>query len=245
MTFQYCLILAVLLCAREHMTEAFKPLSLRKVMSRPDTILRMCEAGEGTDPEAAPEAEIEDLSDFVPESDEISRLSQRIEQLNSEIEAVTALYATEEGELLAMDDEFGPEIERVKSEFARIRERAVEESKELSDKAKADALKEVLPITDNYMRAKTIFEPCDGESAEGKILASYDEVFASFAKVLEGFGLERVESLGKPFDYNYMEAIMQQPSTEYEEGVVCTEYQVGYRMGDKCIRPAMVVVSSG
>lgn len=58
-------------------------------------------------------------------------------------------------------------------------------------------------------------------------------------------GATRVVSLGQPFDYTVMEAIMTAPSTEYAADIVMTEYQVGYRMGDKCIRPSIVVVSTG
>ena len=57
--------------------------------------------------------------------------------------------------------------------------------------------------------------------------------------------MSKVESIGQPFDFNFMEAIMTSPSTEYKADIVCTEYQVGYKIGDKCIRPAMVVVSTG
>lgn len=63
--------------------------------------------------------------------------------------------------------------------------------------------------------------------------------------MISDFGVTRVESVGKPFDFNFMEAIMTAPSTEYSPDIVCTEYQVGYKMGEKCIRPAMVVVSLG
>lgn len=55
-----------------------------------------------------------------------------------------------------MEEEFGDEITRIKKEFARIKERSIEEAVEISNKAKSDALKEVLPITDNYKRAKGI-----------------------------------------------------------------------------------------
>lgn len=73
----------------------------------------------------------------------------------------------------------------------------------------------------------------------------YDNIFNEFSKVIEDFGVVRVQSVGQPFDFNFMEAIMTAPSMEYSADKVCIEYQVGYRMGDKCIRPAMVVVSTG
>ena len=80
---------------------------------------------------------------------------------------------------------------------------------------------------------------------EAKILKAYDDIFEQFQKVIEDFGVTRVVSLGQPFDFNFMEAIMTAPSTEYVADIVCTEYQVGYKMGERCIRPAMVVVSTG
>lgn len=102
----------------------------------------------------------------------------------------------------------------------------------------------MLPITDNYARAKKVFEPVT-DANEQKIVKTYDAIFNDFTKVIEGFGVTRVVSVGQPYDYNFMEAIMTAPSTEYAADIVCTEYQIGYKMGAKCIRPAMVVVSTG
>ena len=143
-----------------------------------------------------------------------------------------------------MDSEFGEEIARVRKEFARMKERAVEESTEILAAAKAGAVKEVLPISDNYARAKTVFEPIESDG-DKSIEQHYDSINDAFQKVLNEFGLERVESLGQPFDFNFMEAIMMQPSTEYAENVVMQEFQVGYKMGDRSVRPAMVIVSQG
>lgn len=140
--------------------------------------------------------------------------------------------------------EFGEEIRRINKEFNRMKERSIEEASFESQKARADALKEILPITDNYFRAKSVFDPLESENDKA-IAAAYDEVFDKFQKVIEEFGVERVISLGQPFDPNFHEAIMTAPSTEYEKDLVCQEYQVGYKMGDKSIRPAMVVVSTG
>lgn len=186
-------------------------------------------------------------SEITPEqinSPEIKRLQSRIAELEQNIENVKQQIVVDEQEFEKLDAEYGSEIARVKKEFARIKERSYEEATEAANKAKVDALKEVLPITDNYFRAKQLFEPAETDN-EKLIMKTYDEVFSSFNSVIEGFGVKRVESLGQPFDYNMMEAIMTVPSTEYAKDIVCTEYQVGYAMGDKCIRPAMVVVSLG
>jgi molecular chaperone GrpE len=178
-------------------------------------------------------------------SKEINRFEKKLVELQNEIDKVRQNRKEEEEILDKLDKEFGSEIARIKKEFARIKERSYEETLEVSNKAKVDALKEVLPITDNYFRAKKVFEPINKDSGEGTIYDTYDKIFASFTKVIEEFGVTRVVSIGQPFDYNFMEAIMQQPSTEYPANIVSVEYQVGYKMGDKCIRPAMVVVSLG
>ena len=90
---------------------------------------------------------------------EIDRLRKKIEETNAMTETVRAQRGEEEKILEQLEQEFGGEIARIKKEFARMKERAIEEALEISNKAKSDALKEVLPITDNYYRAKTVFEP--------------------------------------------------------------------------------------
>ena len=190
------------------------------------------------------EDEVPVFEDKIITSDEIVKLRKKIDAINASIETVRAERTVEEADLAKLDAEFGDEILRIKKEFARIKERSVEEAVEISNKAKIDALKEVLPITDNYYRAKSVYEPIT-EEGELKIMATYDEIFVDFMKVIEGFGVSTVTSLGQKYDYNFMEAIMTSPSTEYAADIVCKEYQVGYKMGEKCVRPAMVVVSTG
>jgi len=178
------------------------------------------------------------------ESPEVKRLMKKNEQLVSTLASLKAEKLAVDQELAKLDEEFGSEISRIKKEFARMKERSYEEAREAANKAKVDALKEVLPITDNYFRARQVFQPVQTESEEA-LLKVYDDTFSLFNKVIESFGVTRVQSLGEPFDFRYMEAIMTAPSTQYAADLVCTEYQAGYKMGDKSIRPAMVVVSTG
>jgi molecular chaperone GrpE len=177
-------------------------------------------------------------------SKEIVRLLKKIEDVQSDINTIKTEIQQEESLLVKLDEEYGSEITRIKKEFARMKERSFEEATEISNQAKVGALKEVLPITDNYFRAKSVFEPLTTDD-EKFVAKTYDDVFSAFSKVIEDFGVTRVVSIGQPFDFNFMEAIMTQPSTEYPADIVCVEYQVGYKIGDKCIRPSMVVVSAG
>jgi molecular chaperone GrpE len=177
-------------------------------------------------------------------SPEIEKLNSKISELTASISVVRSEIEVEQETLKRLDDEFGAEIARVRKEFSRMKERSYEESTAISNKAKVDAVKEILPLGDNYQRARKVFQPLNTVE-ETQIAQEYDRLFESFSKVLEEFGVVKVSSLGEPFDVKFMEAIMTAPSKEYPQDVVCTEYQVGYRMGDMCVRPAMVVVSLG
>lgn len=177
-------------------------------------------------------------------SRDITKMEKKIEELQATIQSVIEQRQQVGEEYDKLDAEYGSEIDRVKKEFSRMKERAVEEAVDATNAARASALKEILPISDNYARAKSLYDPLSNEK-EQKIIEIYDGIFTSFQKVIEDFGLQRVESIGKPFDYKFMEAIMTAPSTEYGPDIVTMEYQVGWKMEEKSIRPAMVVVSTG
>ncbi len=188
-----------------------------------------------------------DLAEVDPEmitSDEIVRVRKKIEAVSQELETVQANIANEREELFKLKEEYGSEIDRIKREYARIKERSHEEFEEASNTAKVDALKEVLPIADIFNRAKPVYQPLQTDN-ELLIQQTYEEAFTSLQEVIASFGVQRVESLGAPFDFNFMEAITTAPSDQYPPDTVCQEYQAGYRMGNKCVRPAMVVVSLG
>jgi molecular chaperone GrpE len=189
-----------------------------------------------------------DNSDVVIENEvtspTIEKLTRRVKDLMASIEKVQEEQTIKKSELAKLNEEYGGEIERVKSEFKRMKERQIEEAKDIADKAIIDALKEFLPISDDFNRAKSVFDPLESET-EYKIYEYYNEVFVNFSNILSKFGVVSVDALGKPFDFNYMEAIMTMPSMEYGPDIVCTQYQVGYKIGERCIRPAIVVVSTG
>ena len=70
-------------------------------------------------------------------------------------------------------------------------------------------------------------------------------VYDHFLKVLRGRQIEPIKALGEPFDPDMHEAMMQQPSEEYDAQTVMQELSRGYRMRDRVIRPTKVIVSSG
>lgn len=174
----------------------------------------------------------------------IEKLLTSIEDVKSSIQRTRLEIDTANEEQRKADEEYGREVSRVKREFARMKERSQSEADALSNRAKAAALKEVLPILDTYSQARNMFDPISPGDEE-IVDEAYKNVFSAFGDVIKGFGVEKVESLGRRFDAAFMEAIQAMPSSEYNKDFVCIEYQAGYRMGDNCIRPAMVAVSLG
>ena len=65
-----------------------------------------------------------------------------------------------------------------------------------------------------------------------------------FTDMLKNLGIEEIEALGKPFDPNLHNAVNQVQDDQYPENTVCQVFQKGYKMGDKVVRHAMVVVAN-
>ena len=101
--------------------------------------------------------------------------------------------------------------------------------------------REVLKVLDNFDRAFGVIkaETDSQKSIEQEYQTTYNEILT----ILADLGVEEVETVGKEFDYEVHQAVMQKPSDEYEEGVVCEEFQKGFKLGETLIRAAMVSVA--
>jgi molecular chaperone GrpE len=130
-------------------------------------------------------------------------------------------------------------VQRVQAEFENFRKRAAREQASLVARAHERLVKELLPVLDDLERALEAAEAHE----EAKLEEGVALVTRSFADVLRREGLEEVPTDGK-FDPHVHEALLSQPS-EAEEGTVIEVIQKGYRLGDRVLRPARVVVSRG
>jgi len=100
----------------------------------------------------------------------------------------------------------------------------------------------MLTCLDNFDRAFGVVTPeTDEERAiEAEYKKTYDMILETFRKL----GVEEVETVGTEFDYGVHQAVMQKPSDEYEEGIVCEEFQKGFKLQDQLVRAAMVAVAA-
>lgn len=116
------------------------------------------------------------------------------------------------------------------------------QSKKGDNMATIQVTRQMLEVLDNYDRAFGAVTPSTDEekAIEAEYKATYDMILDTFGKL----GVEEVATLGTEFDYEVHQAVMQKPSDEYEEGIVCEEFQKGFKLGNELVRAAMVAVAA-
>lgn len=135
---------------------------------------------------------------------------------------------------------FKDQLLRTAADFDNFRKRARKDQIEAEKKGREDILKELLPVFDNLERAVTHAEKAtDVQSVADGIRM----VTRQFSDTLGKIGIERIASVGLPFDPALHEAIQQLETSEHPPGTVAAEIQGGYRTPDRLIRPALVVVA--
>ena len=143
-----------------------------------------------------------------------------------------------QGEISSLQDR----LLRLQADFQNYRKRM---ARELADSRKVgviDTLTAFLTVFDQLDMARIAAEKSDNVEA---IRQGLDMINSTFAKELENLGVERFSAVGETFDPGLHDAVAQQPSDEYPEGVVSSQWCCGYRLGERLLRPARVVVSSG
>lgn len=131
---------------------------------------------------------------------------------------------------------------RVAADFENHRKRASREVDEAKRSGQQAALQRLLPVFDNLERAAGAVDV----ASDAKSLADgLRMVMKQFTEALGKLGIERLESLGKPFDPMFHESIQYEHHATLAAGLVAQELQAGYRQGDSLMRPALVVVSKG
>jgi molecular chaperone GrpE len=128
--------------------------------------------------------------------------------------------------------------QRLQAELENTRKRAARDVAQSGQRAKANLVRELLPIVDNLERALATANPEEDHLAEGVRL-----VHVELVKTLERNGIEAFDPAGEPFDPTVHEAISMREG-ENGSGIVLDVVEKGYKLGDNVIRPARVVVSS-
>lgn len=129
---------------------------------------------------------------------------------------------------------------RLQADFENFRRRTRIE-REAAEKYRAQQLvTDILPVLDNFERALNV--ETDDEKSKS-ILQGMEMVYRQLLDALKNEGLETIEAVGNEFDPHLHQAVMQVQEDGYDSNVVIEEFQKGYKLKDRVIRPSMVKVN--
>src|SRR5688500_1494204 len=202
--------------------------------------------GEFDDPDSADEVSLGENS--LPGSGSEASCRSATDDVMSgpmlaELVATRAELKRVEGELADAQER----LARRQADFENYRKRTERERGEAYNRVVADVVNKLLPVIDNLRRALEAERSKEADESEEfrHFLHGVELINKQRNEILESLGLEAVPALGEPFDPHLHEAVVTEPSDEYEPDTVIQELVRGYRLGDKLLRPAMVKVSTG
>ncbi|MEW6620431.1 MAG: nucleotide exchange factor GrpE [bacterium] len=138
-------------------------------------------------------------------------------------------------------DEYLDHLRRLKAEFENYKKREEKQRAEFIKLANERLICELLPVMDSFNRA--LNEEHQTHNLEA-FLQGMELIYKQLEDVLVKNGLVEIETIGKPFDPNIHEALMQIQSDEYPEHTVAQELRKGYLFNNRVIRPAQVAVTN-
>ena len=173
------------------------------------------------------ESPVKDKEDINTEDlkNTISNNDARLEQLEKEHETLKSQYV------------------RIAADFENFRKRQSRDQDDLKIQLVSKALASILPIVDNFERARQQLKP---ESEEAQALhRSYQGLYKQLVEVLKQQGVASMRVVGQQFDPTLHEAVLKEPSEDFNEDYIIEELQRGYHLEGKVLRHALVKVSMG
>ncbi|MBD5141044.1 MAG: nucleotide exchange factor GrpE [Ruminococcus sp.] len=177
----------------------------------------------------ADETETEEIAEEIIEEDAVEELPEEEagESPEDKIKALEEAAAADKDKYL-----------RLLAEYDNFRKRSIQEKLNASSDATARAALEVISVIDNFERA--VAAECSDENYKKGV----EMIYGQFLEVIKKLGVEEIDALGKEFDPNMHNAVSQVEDENFGENTVSQVYQKGYKLGDKVIRCAMVVVAN-
>ncbi|MCF7796324.1 MAG: nucleotide exchange factor GrpE [Lentisphaeria bacterium] len=172
-----------------------------------------------------------------PAEQEIERLERKVETLETEL--TVAL----EAKILAED-----RMKRVVAEFENMKKRQEREFDRALKFARENLIRELLPLLDDLERSAQ-FDNQEADSAPSESAQNDSHktgirmIYDRFLKYLQDVGVERFDPTGEPFNPDIHDAMMTRPAENGDSGIVLESFQPGYKMGDRILRHAKVIVS--
>ncbi len=181
----------------------------------------------------------EEITETAEENAEASEESA--EQAEQTEEPAPDPVAELEGKVKALEEAAAKDKDRylrLLAEYDNFRKRSIQEKDAASANATAKAALEVISVIDNFERAM------DAECSDENYKKGVEMIYNQFTDVIKKLGVEEIDALGQEFNPNLHNAVNHVEDENFGENTVCQVYQKGYKLGDKVIRCAMVVVAN-
>ena len=130
---------------------------------------------------------------------------------------------------------------RLAADFDNYRKRQAQERENLINYGKTEAFTKILEVLDNFDRAEQTLKDSNDVDC---IKEAFSVLHKQITDSLEKMGLTLIETVGKEFNPNLHDAVMQTPTEEYPDQTIIAELQKGYKLGDKVLRPSLVNVAT-
>ena len=182
------------------------------------------------------EQQIQDSPETV-QNETQPEAEQKAEQQKTEIEIANDKIAELEKTTLQLKDQ----LLRKAAEFENYKRRIENDSLQWAKYAGEKIITQLLPVLDDLQRS---LKSGKEKSSEDPFYKGIEMIFNKFAKILEAQGLKPMESVGKEFNVDYHDALMQVPRKDVPAHTILEEVEVGYMLFDKVLRHAKVIVST-
>ncbi len=140
------------------------------------------------------------------------------------------------------NEEYKTKFLYLAAEFDNLKKRFDREKQDLLKFGSERILKSMIEVVDNFERTLSALESDKDEKIKN-ITVGIEMVHKLFINSLKNFGLEQIESIGKEFDPNFHEAVSQEAVEGKKDMEIITEYEKGYTLNGRLLRPAKVVVA--
>ena len=137
-------------------------------------------------------------------------------------------------------DDIYAQLQRLSADYANYQKRSVKQIADSVSYEKEMVIKSLLPAIDNFEHTIANSENADDIDMLAKgIKIVYDQII----DILKSHNVEQIKALGEPFDPSLHQAMMRRSEAESEEGIVLEEFQKGYKLNERVIRPSKVIVN--
>ncbi|MCI7129711.1 MAG: nucleotide exchange factor GrpE [Lachnospiraceae bacterium] len=136
-------------------------------------------------------------------------------------------------------EELTDQVKRQMAEFENFRKRTDKEKTQMYEVGAKSIIEKILPVVDNFERGLAAVPE---EQKNDAFVEGMDKIYKQMMTVFDELDVKPIEAVGKEFDPEYHNAVMQVESEEYESGVVAQELQKGYMYRDSVVRHSMVAV---